>query len=331
MSNQYVLPERFRAELRDALLGHAATRPVAGRAPTRRPHRVERRLLPAIALAAVATAAVLILRSGGALSPPPATASGVLNASAAAIDRLGESRALGPHEYFYVKSADYSNFTELGFRPYAVQSVNELWISRDGQGRDRYRVVRLYMRGLNRSLPGARSEDTRLRASAAPFVINPAPELLLSYKRLRRLPTDPAQLSMVLNRLLRESGIDRTDPRPAERDFDRLAILGQLAETPTSPALRATLYRLLAATPGVHLLGRVHDSAGRLGTAVAVDLDGVRVEMIIVPATGALLQMSVALLHRSPLYLDGREAPGLLRRDTYLSTAVVKSIHQQAP
>ena len=54
----------------------------------------------------VAHAAIRALRPGGALAPQPATAASVLRASAAALDRLGGSRALGPDDYLYTRTAE---------------------------------------------------------------------------------------------------------------------------------------------------------------------------------------------------------------------------------
>jgi hypothetical protein len=336
MSDQFAAPEHFRVELRDALLAHAATLPAhhALRAPgpVRRPapRRVGAwRLVPAVGLAAIVAAAILVLRSGGALAPQPATAAGVLRASAAALDRLGGSRALGPGDYFYTRTSVWWRYVGYGPHPYVVRSIQESWLARDGGGRSRYDVVGLSGVDVNRSLPLARSSDARLPAHSNPFIIStlPTPGILLSYPQLRGLPTDPARLEDALNRLAARHRVNQAFPQPAYRTAIRWAMLRGLAEAPTSAALRAALYRVLAASPGIRLLGRTRDSIGRYGMDVAVDVQDVRLEMIIDPATGELLQTSRTIRHRSSL--DPGQPLGLNYRVTFLASGIVTSTRAQ--
>ena len=49
--------------------------------------------------------------------------------------------------------------------------------------------------------------------------------------------------------------------------------------------------------------------------------------MILDPASGDLLQTSRTLLHRSRLFLDGKQPPGLINRSTFLASGVVSSTH----
>ncbi len=338
MSEQLTVPEGFRDELRDALLEYAATLHSRDRLPAQnsaaarqadRPRVTARRLVPALALAAVIAAAVVILRSGGALAPQPATAAGVLRASAAALDRLGGSRTLGPDDYFYTRIAASWRYAGFGAHPYVVRSIQEEWLARDGHGRSRYDVVGVSGAAADRSLPLTRSQDRRLAPSARPFILATLspPGILLSYAQLRRLPTQPTRLEATLNRIAANSHLNRLIP---QRDY-RFAILRGLAEAPTSAPVRAALYRLLAATPGIHLLGRTRDSIGRYGMAVAIDAQAIQLEMILDPSTGDLLQTSRTLLHRSRLVLDGMQPPGLINRATFLASGIVTSTHAQAP
>jgi hypothetical protein len=342
MNHQFTAPERFRSELQEALLEHAAMRPgagplsAAGPGPERHragPRISRRRVLSALALAAVVGAAALILRSGGVVAPQPATAAEVLRASAAALSRHGGPRALGPGDYFYTRTMEWWNEAGFGPHPYIVRSLQEEWLARDGHGRSRYVVVGLSGRGANRSLPFARSQDARLGRSARPFILStlPTPGIVLSYAQLRRLPTNPARLDVALNHIAASYHVSRLFPRLTYGTVIRFAILRGLAEAPSSAALRAALFRVLAATPGIRLLGPARDSIGRWGVAVAVDAEDVQLEMILDPATGELLQTSRTLLHRSRLYLDGKQPPGLLNRATFVATGVVQSTQDRVP
>ena len=216
MTDELTVPDRFRAELRDVLLEHAATLPGREHARTRTPSAVRRahgprvtarRLGPALALAAVIAAAGLLLRSG--VAPQPATAASVLKASAAALDRLAGSRTLGPDDYFYTRIAEAWRYAGPGAHPYVVRSIQEEWLARDGHGRSRYDVVGLGGAGAQRGSPLTRSHDTRLAPSARPFILAAlsARGILLSYAQLRRLPTEP-------RRARRSPGSHRRELRP---------------------------------------------------------------------------------------------------------------------
>ncbi len=340
MSRQFIAPERFRDELRDVLLAHAATLPARSGSPApaspvvrrRAPGRVAVwRIVPALALAVIVAAGVLILRSGGALAPQPATAAGVLRASAAALDHLGGSRELGPEDYFYTRTAVWWRYVGYGPHQYVVKSIQQEWLARDGRGRSRYEVVGLSGVDVNRSLPLARSQDARLPRHSDPFIIStlPGPGILLSYADLRRLPTDPGRLEDALDRLAARHHVNQVFPQPTYRAAIRWAILRGLAEAPTSATLRAALYRVLAATPGLRLLGRTRDSVGRYGMDVAIDVQDVRLEMIIDPSTGELLQTSRTITHRSSL--DPGQPLGLNYRVTFLATGIVASTHARVP
>jgi hypothetical protein len=328
---------RFRRQLLDALLVHAATLPArdsmsaAGHpgAQQRTGRRVTvRRLASAVALAAIVAALVLALRPGGVLRPRPATASSVLNASAAALGRGGGSRALAPGEYFYSRIAVWWRYAGFSRHPYLVRSIQEQWVALDGRGRSRYQVVGLGGTDVNRNLPLTRSQDIQERRSQArPFILStvPTPGILLTYRQLRQLPSDPTRLAATIDGLIARHHVDRFFPQRDIRTAIRFDILRGLAEAPTSASLRAALYRVLAATPGIKLLGRARDSVGRYGTALAVDVEDARLELIIDPTTGQLLQTSRTLLRRSTAYLGGRQPPGLINQATYLDDGIVTS------
>ena len=93
-----------------------------------------------LVLAAVLAAAILALRSGG-------------------------SRALGPDDYLYTRTAEWWLYVGYGPYPYVVRSIQEAWLARDGRGRSRYDVVGLSGVDVNRSLPFARSSDARSACS----------------------------------------------------------------------------------------------------------------------------------------------------------------------
>ncbi|MBT2420702.1 CU044_5270 family protein [Streptomyces sp. ISL-22] len=87
---------------------------------------------------------------------------------------------------------------------------------------------------------------------------------------LRLLPTLPTDAKALRKRL--SALVDKGYNAP-ERVLDQIVVstARQLATSlPSSPALRAAAYRLLAAEPGVRSLGDVKDHTGRTGYAVAL-------------------------------------------------------------
>jgi hypothetical protein len=328
MTEDFAPPPQFRVDLRDALVTHAAALrthsaaapEVAGRA-SRRP--AVRRLAFVTTVVALMMAAILLFRSGGTLRPAPATAASVLKASATVLDHQGGSRALGARDYFYSKVAVWWRYAQFSRDPYVVRSIEEQWRARDGRGRSRYEVVGLGGAGVSPRLPLARSQDAQLRASARPFTLSTAFGISVSYAQLRQLPTDPVRLGAALDGIVSRSHVARLFPQRDIRAAIRFEMLRELAELPTAASLRAALYRVLAETPGIRLLGRTRDSIGRSGMAVAANVEDAQLELILDPASGELLQTSRTLLSHSRAY--GNQPPGLINRATYLASGIVTS------
>jgi hypothetical protein len=98
-----------------------------------------------------------------------------------------------------------------------------------------------------------------------------------------------------------------------------------LRETNASPAQRAALYAVAARIPGVALVGRVVDSAGRTGLAVAKDdeVNHVRSTLVFEPDTSMLLaEQEATLAGNSFGYPVGTQ----IQSTTYLRTAIVGSV-----
>jgi hypothetical protein len=320
MTDPFEVPARFRAELGQALVTAVAQAHAA--APARRRRRLApARLAPALALGAAVLATVLVLDSGGGLAPPAASAARVLRASAAALQRAGDPRALAPgdRDYLYTRRLIWWRYTERA-HPYVVRTVDQSWVARDGSGREDTRTVGA--RG-----PG-RASDVRLPASRHPFALGlDAFGPHVSYAQLRALASDPRALAATVHAIAEKVA----QGSPLTREFGagrfRAALVFEvaraLAQAPATAAVRAGVYRLLADTPGVRLLGSTTDSAGRHGTAIAARLGAFEFTIVLDPATGELLQSSRTVLYRSAQTAD---APvGLMNRATYLRSAVVAS------
>jgi hypothetical protein len=97
-----------------------------------------------------------------------------------------------------------------------------------------------------------------------------------------------------------------------------------LRETAASPAQRAALYEVAARIPGVELVGRVTDSAGRPGIAVAMTDTSSRSRQVLIfdPTTSQLLAEEQTVVAGNEF---GWPSGTVMGRTTYLEHAVVGS------
>jgi hypothetical protein len=317
MNETIITPAKFRSELHDVLLAHPGVEK-SRRRPQRSRYPLARPLAPVLTLAAFAVAAALVFSAGGELSPPQASAARVLRASANALERTGGSLALGADDYFYAKTATWFRYRNPAV---TVRAVSEQWVARNGAGRETTQVVSVTGRVTDGPGSPTRSGTQALDPSPRPFDL-PGTGLSLSYRQLRALPGDPARLHRVVSRIAARSGYLGGLPRQG-RDIIVFDVLRDLAELPTPPRVRAALYRVLSAAPGLRLVGRAVDALGRPGVAVGLTVDGIRLQLIISPSSGQLLQTSRTLVHRSAA-MPGYPI-GLVNRATFITTGVVRS------
>ncbi len=108
----------------------------------------------------------------------------------------------------------------------------------------------------------------------------------LTWAQLRSLPTGPHRLLALVARVSQHRGTSLQ-----AEEFDVVA--GLLWETPAVPALRAALYRVVAALPGVMVVREAHDLIGRAATEVIVPTPGDVVTpaqaLFFDPSTGVVL------------------------------------------
>jgi hypothetical protein len=274
-----------------------------------RPARLRRRrrwLLVPVAAAAAAAAAIIAFTSGldeGELAPVNSAAA-ILHRAADAAERSPAAGGLTPGQYLYVRrtTAEQKTVTRRG-RTFRVLIRHRLedWTARDGSGRSRQRPAALafptnadraaWMRAGSPSASELAGDadlqrDDRMRPPdrehAFPFWVA---SNAVSYRAVRALPTDPAQLERSLRAESRTPG---TDGIAALRLFERIA--GLLAGAPLEPAQRSALYRVTATLPGVHVS---NDTLVAHGTAVSAEADvqgsHYTVTMVFSLTTGRLL------------------------------------------
>lgn len=108
----------------------------------------------------------------------------------------------------------------------------------------------------------------------------------LTWDELVALQVPPAALAGFLQ--------DPGSTVAGDQSYDRLKNAEQLlAASPAPPALRGALWRALAGTPGLRLLGQRTDTEGRRGYAVRLAAPGhATVTYLVDPADGRLLEVS---------------------------------------
>lgn len=293
----------------------------------------------------------------GPLDVPVASAAVVLDRAALTAVR-SMSVAPGPGQYGFVQVQTGS---VIGTGPATgpgqprwnvwvrLSDTKSDWYRADGSGRERVVLTSTsFLTRRDRSIARAHRTTLGQLTSTFPRVVDgaaPAGTLLtagvLPYWRMNRLPTQPAALRRALERLLVASAPNRR-PGPMLRQLradpsQLFSPISQFLFLPTSPQLRAALFRVLAQLPGVQLVGRRRDRLGRTGVAVAVTQGGpdqVREELLFDPATSNVLQIEDILLHNGgPSTVAGHHVPTMppgtiVSYTDYLDRGVVRSITQ---
>ncbi|GAA1386662.1 CU044_5270 family protein [Kitasatospora putterlickiae] len=176
--------------------------------------------------------------------------------------------------------------------------------------------------------PGEPSVDELPRESGDPrpapradggIWLSPIPKPVINgptYAYLAKLPTDP---DVLLKKIYEET--KGAGPGPDEEAFVTIGDL--LREQIAPPAVSAALYRAAAKIPGVTLVNDSVDAAGRHGTAVALEREGMNREWIFDPKTHEFIG------ERTVVVAEGKEIgpPGTV---TAHSAILARAIVDQA-
>jgi hypothetical protein len=282
-------PMAFEHDVLELALESLRSRQVAGLTPARHRRRPRRRPVIAIAAAGLAIAiAIPIAVPRGVTGGADPAAAAVLHRVALRAAEQPPEPTPGPGQFLYTRSRSFS--TQL----YVVgdgntflfrqPTVRESWIGPDGSGR---------IRDTSGSVTFPTEEDrARWMAARSPDLYEnlTEDELFdpgeLLYADHADLPTDPEELLELIESRELIGG--------PHGDWETFAIIGDLLrETSLQPKVRAALYQVAAELPGVELVGRVVDGAGRPGVAVAYTRTNTdapsRHELIFDPTTAELL------------------------------------------
>lgn len=236
-------------------------------------------------------------------------------AATAALEDAAEVAAEAPppleigHGFVYTKTDALWAFSSMDWT-YWRHLVREFWIAADGSGRIREHLV---------EDPIFLSESERQAWLDGGFEVFNVNEDLGPgdlHSAWGDIPEDVEGVREFLRGLAESS-----DRRPIE--VGMFVYIGDLLRDPlTTPATRASLFRVAATLPGIKLLGPMQDEVGRTGLAVA--MPEIRQTEILVfdPASSALLEEKT--IHHLP-YGD-RLPPIVWSRATYLETAIVPEL-----
>ncbi|WP_326770710.1 CU044_5270 family protein (plasmid) [Streptomyces sp. NBC_01591] len=275
--------------VREEELATVMTRPRATRRAraTPQPRRVGRPLLSGLALATAAAVAVLAIIETAPQEPGPApsatsgSGSQVLLAAASHV----EQQPAGSGTYWYVEK-HLGSLHKVPGKNYtvAVRTEQRYWTAA-ARNKQWSQLLDLGAR------PATKADEAAWKADGSPTSWNLRGETVtyagkgeiqhdapggiadigtmgdLPLRLLATLPTDEQALRKRLFAL-----VDK-DYNAPEEILDRTVVdtAVRIATTlPSTPALRAAAYRLLAAEPGVRSLGDVKDHTGRTGYAVAL-------------------------------------------------------------
>lgn len=331
-------PMRFEDELLPVLIVALRERQEAEASipnPTTRPKRRSRWAIAAPIVAAALGLAVVVplLLSNGPGGADPAAAALLHRVALRAAKQPPEPAPLSG-QYLYTRSESASTFlyvvgdgTTFFFRQ---PHVRESWIGPDGSGR-------ILGTSGAATFPTERDRATWLAAGSPDLYEGLVEEDHfgpgeLTYRNYADLPTDPEELLELIESRELIGG--------PKGDWETFALIGDLLrETYTQPKVRAALYQVAAELPGIELVGRVVDGAGRPGSAVAYTRTNSdapsRHELIFDPKTAELLGENEVLVADStvdvhsggPGAIYGGVGPAGTRTftTTYLVSGVVKS------
>lgn len=305
----------------DDLLIKAGDKPE--RRPARRPSRPRSNVMTVIRIAAVAMAVtvvtVMLVRSTGTepLTSQPVSARTVLLAAADRIETTSAATGRYWHSVGQSMATGAEGRAPTGMEPkmlrYQVTCTHEVWMAKSERkpswlvvtaqsgkplaGADEaiWRQQGAYRLGAceGPGVPGIGGE-----APQPPFAqrIDDQHAAEVSYpqvgavhvttKEVMALPSDPVRLKEVLQEWARRGG----DPADEQSLYAQATSL--LSQLPTTPQVRAALYRLLASLSRVKNIGTVTDPLGRVGRGI--DLAGVR-QIIIDESSGRLLAVQERL------------------------------------
>ena len=263
----------------------------------------------------VAGAFVLVTPGGSPVTVTPAAAAVLTRAGIAT--QNNPSLTLGPGQYLYSEirtlAASYWQWGNPATAAWTLQPETiQTWVANNGSDRrlTTYDGPQQFATPTSRANWIAMGQPPIAPATNTPsggYDTQDGPGGFSPPDDLSQLPTDPEALAQLIETGKTGLAGVATPPAVPQTAAYTFATAAEILGTPavnSSSALRSALYKVMADTPGIELVGSATDHSGRTGTEIAGPLgggigsglpygaDGARVEVIIDPSTGEVLETS---------------------------------------
>lgn len=274
-----------------------------------------------LALAGVAAclAAITVISFVLPLDAPSAVASTLDHLRTVAAAAQGPK--VGPDQFLYTHSEELDpvGMTVIGSPSLPSSSINTIvrlsvqtWIAADGSGERRSVATSVRFASDDDRSTWQAAGRPDLKWSPGQVLFEKYPSGQAPWFDVGSLPLDPSRLESTL----------RASLLRADEDGPLYQRIGEvLAQGDSSPDLRAALFDVASRINGVQLVGEVTDPLGRAGTAIALDWNGERTQLVFNTDTSDLLAMETY-----PLDSNGLPGPLTYWRAFY-PTTVVDSAH----
>jgi hypothetical protein len=250
-----------------------------------------------LASAVIVTAATAVVVAVGVTALPGSSPTSAANAAvralreAASNTRVSTASIGQPGQYVHVHT-ESQGVSFAGHIAYLSPGTTDMWLPSTGKGLGYVRsvteepvfqqagdAVQLRRSGMwpadvNVESVGSFDSARRLQDNLA----------TPSYAYLATLPTDATALYSRLAAYVRSCHCGQSF---SQQMLDTVATM--LANGTPTPALRKALFQVASRIPGIRLTAARTTLNGETGTAIAVDSDGTRTELIFDPRTGAYL------------------------------------------
>jgi len=301
-------PMAFEEGVLDVALESLRDRQRSDLGPPQRTPQSHRRATIAIAAAALAIAiAIPLALPGGVTGGAEPAAAAVLHEVALRAAQLPPEPMPLPGQFLYTRSENTPNLLYVvgdgTTFMFTAPNIRESWLGPDGSGRilNTPGAVTFPTDQDRLAWIEAGSPDLRWVVEDDDEFDHLGPGNLTTPDRYADLPSDPEELLELIESRQLIGG--------PSGDWQTFSIIGDLLrEASPPPKVRAALYQVAAELPGVELVGRVVDGAGRRGVAVAYTNPSSdarsRMELIFDPNTAELLGWNEVLVADSTVDVE---------------------------
>lgn len=261
------------------------------------------------AIAAAVALSLAVALPGGPGRPrrqPPDPVAVAVLLSAARGSATTVATLPGPGKYVYTRTVDMFLDHGNGFGGrsatywYSETQTTQTWTAADGSGRTMISYTPAKFISPASQQAWKRSGQPLPTSHPVDQLYGPSAQRAHDYLDPSGLPTTPRALRTALAQHY----------RGASNPFGLLETAASLLQEPgLDPAVRSSLYQMLAETPGLHSYGPSTVTTGGVGQAIGLVVSGLRIELVINPTSGALLGQKKIVANPTQLPVSPGETP----------------------